>query len=150
MKLTSLVGSGDKIAVFVLPFAIAGAVSLYLSPSLFAVPQSAALTAVGVACLVPGLILWGWSVLLILTQVPRGRLITSGPYALVKHPLYTAVSLLALPGLGFLLGTWLGVLFGAVVYAGSRMFAPEEEEALSKTFGRDWDEYAASVRISWL
>ena len=28
--------------------------------------------------------------ILILARVPRGELVTTGPFALVKHPLYTA------------------------------------------------------------
>ncbi len=150
MNLRSLVGSGDKIGLFVLPFAVAGLVLNTLFPPLFAIPQSDVLTAIGGGLLVAGLVGWAWSVTLILTQVPKGRLITSGPYALVKHPLYTAVSLLALPGLGFLLGSWLGTLFGAVLYIGARIFAPEEERDLARTFGKAWDAYAGSVRISWL
>jgi Isoprenylcysteine carboxyl methyltransferase (ICMT) family. len=47
--------------------------------------------------LIPGVTIWIWSVVLILTKVPRGELITSGPYALVKHPIYTGVALLVLP-----------------------------------------------------
>lgn len=150
MKLKSLVGSGDRIGLFVLPSVVAGFVLNSLFPSLFAIPQSPVLTGAGAALLVPGLVVWIWSVVLILTEVPKGRLITSGPYALVKHPLYTGVSLLALPGIGLLLGTWLGILFGLVLYVGSRIFAPDEEKALARTFGTDWDEYDRTVRMSWL
>jgi protein-S-isoprenylcysteine O-methyltransferase Ste14 len=69
---------------------------------------------------------------------------------LVKHPLYTAVALLVLPWVGFLLNTWLGALIGIVLYIGSRIFAPREEASLSKTFGAKWDEYARTVRMPWL
>jgi protein-S-isoprenylcysteine O-methyltransferase Ste14 len=150
MNLKSLVGSGDKIGLFVLPFVVGGLVASFLFPSAFAIPQSAVVTVVGGALLVSGLLVWAWSVILILTQVPKGRLIASGPYALVKHPLYCGVALLVLPGLGFLLNTWLGLAFGVVLYAGSRIFAPKEEQTLARTFGTDWDEYAKTVRLSWL
>ena len=58
-----------------------------------------------IAVLIAGLAIWIWSVILILANVPSGRLITSGPYAWVKHPLYTAVAL-PVPWVGFLLKTW--------------------------------------------
>ena len=103
-----------------------------------------------VAALVGGVTVWIWSVVLILTRVPRGELITSGPYALVRHPLYTGVALLVLPWAGFLLDTWLGALIGVVLYLGSRLFAPEEEEELSETFGARWHEYRRTVKIPWL
>ncbi len=80
----------------------------------------------------------------------KKELITSGPYSLVKHPLYTGVALLVLPWIGFLLNTWLGVLIGMVLYVGSRIFSPEEEKALSKTFGTSWDEYCDTVKLPWL
>jgi len=100
--------------------------------------------------LIPGLVIWIWSVVLILTKVPKQELITSGPYSVVRHPLYTGVAFLVLPWIGFLLNTWLGVLVGIVLYVGSRMFSPEEERTLSRTFGATWDEYCKKVRIPWL
>ncbi len=85
--------------------------------------------------------------MLILTKVPRGELITTGPFALVKHPLYTGVSLLVLPWLGFLLDTWLGAALGIVMYVAARVYAPREEAVLATTFGADWEAYRASVRF---
>lgn len=147
----ALMGSGDKIAVFTLPFVVAGLVLNAAYPALFDVGgPSTALRAVSLVVLAAGVAIWAWSVYLILTRVPRGELITNGPYAVVKHPLYAAVALLVLPWVGFLLDTWLGAVIGAALYIGSRVFAPEEEAALSRTFGRTWDDYGGTVWIPWL
>jgi protein-S-isoprenylcysteine O-methyltransferase Ste14 len=89
-------------------------------------------------------------VVLIVTRVPRGELITEGPFALVKHPLYTSVALLVLPWLGFLLNTWLGAAIGLILYAASRKYAPEEEAELARTFKSAWEQYRQSVKIPWL
>jgi protein-S-isoprenylcysteine O-methyltransferase Ste14 len=105
---------------------------------------------ISILFLIPGVVIWLWSVVLILTRVPQKKLITTGPYSLLKHPLYTAVGLLVLPWLGFLLNTWLGLVIGIVLYIASRMFAPAEEEGLAKTFGTSWDEYSHAVKIPWL
>jgi protein-S-isoprenylcysteine O-methyltransferase Ste14 len=122
-----------------------------LAPSVFDVGgPSAVLKAVSIIMLIPGVTIWAWSVILVLTKVPKKELITNGPYALVKHPIYTGVSLLVLPWAGFLFNTWLGTVIGAVLYIGSRIYAPEEEENLSKTFGAAWDEYRKKVKIPWL
>lgn len=51
---------------------------------------------------------------------------------------------------GFLLNTWLGVVIGIALYAGSRVFSPEEEKLLSQVFGTAWEEYRKKVKISWL
>lgn len=150
-SLKTLVGSGDKIGLFTLPFLIVGVILNVAYPALFDVGgPPTALRVVSIAVLAIGVAIWAWSVVLIATRVPRRELITSGPYALVKHPLYTAVALLVLPWLGFLLNTWLGALVGVVLYIGSRIFAPAEEALLSKTFGAAWTEYRETVKIPWL
>jgi protein-S-isoprenylcysteine O-methyltransferase Ste14 len=151
MDLKVLVGSGDRIGLLTLPFLVVGLVANVLWPSVFSVGgPPVALTLLSIIVLVPGVTIWIWSVALILAKVPKKELITSGPFALVKHPLYTGVALLVLPWAGFLLNTWLGALIGIVIYVGSRAFAPAEEMALSKTFGAAWDRYRQSVRMPWL
>ena len=149
--LRRLVGSGDKIMLFTLPFLVVGLTLNLLFPSWFDVEgPSDALRVLSILVLIPGVAIWAWSAELVLTKVPRGELITSGPYAWVKHPLYTGVSFLVLPWVGFLLDTWLGAAIGIVLYVASRRYAPEEEAALSATFGSDWDAYRGSVKIPWL
>ncbi len=151
MNLKKLVGSGDKIILLTLPFLVIGLVLNILRPSLFSVGgPPAALRLLSIIVLIPGVTLWLWSVILVLTRVSRGALITHGPYALVRHPLYTSVGLLVFPWLGFLLDTWLGALVGIVLYIASRRFAPEEDESLARTFGPAWDAYNRKVWLPWL
>jgi protein-S-isoprenylcysteine O-methyltransferase Ste14 len=149
--LKRLVGAGDRIGLVTLPVLAVAVVLQLASPSLFTVGgPPAALRWLSIVILVPGLAVWAWSVVLILTRVPRGELITSGPYRLVKHPLYTGVALLVLPWAGFLLDTWLGAVVGAVLYLASRTFAPGEEAELAASFGPAWDDYRRRVLIPWL
>ncbi len=151
MNLKVLVGSGEKIGRLVLPFLIIGLVLNILDPSLFSVGgPSMVLKTVSIIVLIPGIINWAWSVILILTKIPQKKLITTGPYSLAKHPLYTGVALLVLPWVGFLLNTCLGVLIGIIVYIGSRIYSPEEEKILSKTFSNSWNQYCKKVKIPWL
>lgn len=150
-KLKDLVGSGDKVMGLTLPFLIIGLILNILYPSFFNVGgPSIVLKVISIILLIPGVIIWIWSVILILIKVPQNKLITNGPYSFVKHPLYTGVALLVLPWIGFLLNTWLGALIGIILYIGSRIFSPKEEEILSKTFGSAWDEYRKKVLIPWL
>jgi protein-S-isoprenylcysteine O-methyltransferase Ste14 len=151
MKLKTLVGSGDKIALLTLPFLIVGLILNIFFPTFFSVGGPApALQAISIVVLIPGVIIWIWSVALILLKVPRNELITTGPFSLVKHPLYTGVTLLVLPWIGFLFNTWLGALIGIVMYLASRRYAPAEEDMLSKAFGPAWKEYCEKVKIPWL
>lgn len=151
MKLKILVGSGRKIGIFTMPFLIAGIVANLTFPLAFSVgvPQNA-LFWTSVIILILGIIVWFWTVYLILTKIPRKELITSGPYSIVKHPLYTGVAFLVIPWIGFLCNTWLGVLIGIIVYFGSRIYSPKEEKILSKVFGKSWENYCRSVTIKWL
>jgi protein-S-isoprenylcysteine O-methyltransferase Ste14 len=151
MNLQRLIGSGEKIGLLVLPFLIGGLILNVALPSLFSVGgPSTLLRVVSIVVLIPGVTIWIWSVILILIKVPRGELITSGPFALVKHPLYTGAALLVLPWIGFLLNTWLGVVLGIVLYVGTRLFAPEEEADLSQRFGARWDAYRGKVMLGWV
>jgi protein-S-isoprenylcysteine O-methyltransferase Ste14 len=151
MKLKVLVGNGRKIGLLTLPFLIVGLVLNILFPEYFSVGgPSYALIIVSIIILIPGITNWIWSVVLILTKIPRKELITTGPYSIVKHPLYTGVALLVLPWIGILCNTWLGILIGIIVYIGSRLYSPEEEQILSKIFGVAWDDYCKKVKLPWI
>lgn len=151
MNIKMLAGRADKIGFLVLPFIIVGLILNIIFPSEFSVDgPSTPLVIASIVVLVPGLINWVWCVVLILTRVPRKELITGGPYAVVKHPLYVGMALLVLPWVGFLLNSWLGLLLGIVLYIGTRLFARGEEVILAKAFGTQWEEYCKKVLLPWL
>jgi len=74
------------------------------------------------------------------------RLITSGPYRVLRHPSYTG-SLISFIGIGVALGNWLSVaiLVGCLllIYA---IRITVEERALAEHFG---EEFAAHKRRTW-
>ncbi len=150
-ELKNLVGSGDRIFLFTAPFLVVAVALNIALPTFFAVGGPAAwLRAAATVLLAAGVAVWAWSVVLILMHVPRGELITTGPYAVVKHPLYTAVALLVIPCAGVLLNTWSGVVVGIAMYAGVRLYATREEHELARTFGGAWDAYARKVWLAWV
>jgi protein-S-isoprenylcysteine O-methyltransferase Ste14 len=53
------------------------------------------------------------------------------------------------PWIRFLLNTWMGAAVGIAPHTGSRILAPAEEAALSKTFGAAWDD-RGNVKLTWL
>jgi protein-S-isoprenylcysteine O-methyltransferase Ste14 len=150
-SLRVLVGAGNKIGLATLPFLVVGLALNVADPAAFSVGGPPAwLRSLSIVVLIPGIVLWIWSVVLILTKVPRAELIATGPFALVKHPLYSFVPLLVLPWVGFLLDSWLGAVLGVVMYVASRRYAPLEEAELAETFGTRWDDYCGELWIPWL
>jgi protein-S-isoprenylcysteine O-methyltransferase Ste14 len=151
MKLKVLVGNGRKIGLFTLPFLIVGIPLNIIFPEFFFVNDTSGLILwISFLFLVIGIINWIWTVVLILTKIPKKLLITTGPYAIVKHPLYAGVALLILPWVGFMCNTWLGVVIGIVVYTGSRIYSPEEEKLLAGIFGVEWENYNKKVKFPWI
>jgi protein-S-isoprenylcysteine O-methyltransferase len=74
------------------------------------------------------------------------RLVTSGPYRVLRNPAY-AGTLLTLLGLGGALGSWLSVLAAAGgALLGYALRIPVEERALKARFG---DAYAVWARRTW-
>jgi len=151
IMLRRLVGSGDKIGLFALPFIVIGLGLNIWKPNWFSVGgPTDLLKIISIIILIPGIIIWAWSVILILMKIPQKQLITTGPYALVKHPLYTGVAFLVLPWFGFLCNSWLGMVVGGAFYVGRLLFAPEEERKLSSEFRVEWEKYIKKVIILWL
>jgi len=73
------------------------------------------------------------------------RLVTEGPYALVRHPVYTGMAgkLLAT---GLTYSHWLGLLLGVVIFtAGTVVRVRSEERLLRAEFGAEFDAYARRV-----
>jgi protein-S-isoprenylcysteine O-methyltransferase Ste14 len=68
------------------------------------------------------------------------ELICSGPYALVRHPIYTGI-LLASIGTGLFVGEWRAI--PAVVFAaiGFAIKAKQEESLMTSEFGNRYQEY---------
>jgi protein-S-isoprenylcysteine O-methyltransferase Ste14 len=150
MRIRALVGAGDRVVLAALPFAVAGIVADVVWPGVFRIGSESVCLVVGLVVLAVGIPLWALSVAQILVNVPRGRLVTTGPYALMLHPLYTSVSLLVIPGLSLALDTWVGFAIGAALYASSRAFAGREERQLASEFPAEYPAYRAKVLLPWL
>jgi protein-S-isoprenylcysteine O-methyltransferase Ste14 len=119
-----------------------------------ALPFANGIAILGASLCFPGLasVLWGRLALGNMYFVSTGfgaqlfaghRLITRGPYAIVRHPMYFGLLIAGIGGL-LLYQTWTGVVFvGCGLGVIRRAF--REEEVLAKTFGAEWTEYCRRV-----
>jgi len=123
-------------------------------PLIFSPPARVALLIVGTLLYFPGLLFLLWARLTLGknyfvstgfgAQLFKGhQLITSGPYAIVRHPMYVGLILAALGGL-FIYVTWTAVYFAC--FAPFMFFrARNEERALAAEFGEQWQDYSRRV-----
>jgi protein-S-isoprenylcysteine O-methyltransferase Ste14 len=84
-----------------------------------------------------------WSAIVTLKQ--DHELVTTGPYALVRHPIYTGL-LFAFAGSALALGRWRGVLAVAIVFASLWRKLRLEERWMRERFGTAYDDYARRVK----
>ena len=118
----------------------------------FAHPTPASLIA-GFAMTALGELFRSWGVMYVGSetrvrqQVGASRLITSGPFAHVRNPLYVGniVIYLGIGAMSFALFPWLQL--AALVYfiIQYRLIVREEERFLKEQFGAQYEEYARSV-----
>jgi protein-S-isoprenylcysteine O-methyltransferase Ste14 len=103
-----------------------------------------------------GLVLWGRLTLAQMYNVSSSlgtqlyadhQLITHGPFALVRHPMYLGVLFTAIGGL-LLYRTWT-FAFVLLQFPALLVRARREEQALAEAFGAQWLDYARRVP-AWL
>jgi protein-S-isoprenylcysteine O-methyltransferase Ste14 len=68
------------------------------------------------------------------------QLIQSGPYARVRHPIYSGIAL-AMIGTALFVGEWRALLGAGVFMVGHWLKARREEALLISQFGQEYDEY---------
>jgi protein-S-isoprenylcysteine O-methyltransferase Ste14 len=80
----------------------------------------------------------------IVTVKQDHELIRSGPYGLVRHPIYTGL-LLAIFGTALAIGEWRALIAFALITIGFLLKLQVEEHFMSETFGEQYAQYRAEV-----
>ena len=73
------------------------------------------------------------------------KLVTQGPYSVVRNPIYTGMFGMLL-ATGLAVSHWIGLLFAILMYAiGTAIRVHSEEKLLREMFGTEFDNYAGKV-----
>jgi protein-S-isoprenylcysteine O-methyltransferase Ste14 len=89
--------------------------------------------------------MWLVGAVTVMRAYNRDRLVTSGIFALVRHPIYAAWITLIFPGLALLTRSWPMLLTPWIAYAIFRRLIHREDEYLEQRFGQAYRDYRRRV-----
>ena len=107
----------------------------------------------GIVLMVVGIALRQWAILVLgrffsttVRVISGHRIVTNGPYRVIRHPSYTG-SLLTLIGLGLASRTWAGTLIIVALFGVAYNYRiGVEESALKAELGQEYIEYAKKTK----
>lgn len=142
----TIVGQGGKIILFMLPSLIAAILIHVYAPRIAALPENIHfIKPLGYVLLPLGLILWASAVIQLMMGFSKGKLVTTGAYSVVRNPIYSSVTFFILPAVALLTQTWIYLIVSVFLYVGVMMFIGTEEKQMTKAFGKQYQDYLASV-----
>ena len=147
MEKLPFLGVGPKIAMIVMPYLAVTIVLNKLFPAIFTFGHAVQkpMMIAGIIILAIALGLYIATLRLMVPGIRNNRLITTGTYRLCRNPLYAALLLFLIPGIGLLLNSWIILTTSIVGYLVFRKFIHEEEELLERLFGDEFRTYEAGT-----
>ena len=142
----NIVGQGGKIILFMLPSMIAALWVHMIFPQMAALPDSVSfIKPVGYVLLPLGIILWASAVFQLMMGFSKAKLVTTGAYGVVRNPIYSSVTFFILPAVALMTLTWVYLVVSVFLYVGVMIFIGTEEKQLTGAFGKEYEDYLASV-----
>ena len=118
-----IVGQGGKIILFMLPELVLAILIHMFYAEIAVLPESVSfLKPVGYVLLVPGIALWATAVTQLLIGFPKGQLVTSGAYSVVRNPIYSSVTFFILPAVALITLSWVYLVPAVFLYVGCHDF----------------------------
>jgi protein-S-isoprenylcysteine O-methyltransferase Ste14 len=115
-------------------------------------PDLAVLAWIGFAITLAGVLIAIWARLVLgrnwsatITIKHGHEIVRRGPYAVVRHPIYSGTSL-AMLGTAIYFGTFRGLLAVALTFAGWWLKSRMEEKFMLEQFGQEYREYQREVK----
>jgi protein-S-isoprenylcysteine O-methyltransferase Ste14 len=143
----TLGGIGPKLALLCLPYVVLSLIVLKRYPEFFDLKflDSGVIRILGFVWLAAGLIFWLSSAIIFLRYFASGILITRGPFALCRNPIYSSIIVFIIPSLALLFHSGLIFSISLVLYISFKISIHGERNLLRRTFGEEYELYEKSV-----
>ena len=143
MKKLDFFGSGPKIGRIALPYLAVTIALTLIFPTVFKFGEGLKnyMLIAGIVFLGLGLILYGLTVRSLLRGIKETRLVTTGLYRYCQNPLYAVIMLLIIPGIGFLMNSWLVLTTPILGYVIFKKFITQEYNEMTDVFGEEYKRY---------
>jgi protein-S-isoprenylcysteine O-methyltransferase Ste14 len=143
----TLGGIGPKLALLCLPYIILSILVMRRYPDFFDLGflDSPDVRVLGFVGLGAGMIFWMSSGLYFLRHFKAGKLMTKGPFALCRNPIYSSILVFIIPSLALVLHSGLIFSISLVMYIGFKISIHGESHLLRSAFGEEFERYEKSV-----
>jgi len=143
----TLFGCGPKLALVCLPYVILSLIVMYKYPEFFDLRflDFNYAKVLGFIWLGLGVIYWMYSAYFFLKYFKPGSLITKGPFALCRNPIYSSIIVFIIPSLALIFHSGLIFSISIVLYIGFKISIHGETIVLRRIFGEEYGIYEKSV-----
>ncbi|HBC79843.1 MAG TPA: hypothetical protein DEO60_09665 [Bacteroidales bacterium] len=143
----TLFGCGPKLALLCLPYILLSLTVMYRYPEFLksGFLEYPFFKYMGFIWLVLGIIFWIYSAVWFLKYFKPGRLITQGPFALCRNPIYSSIIVFIIPALALIFHSGLIFSVALVLYLGFKISIHGETIILRRIFGEEYEIYEKSV-----
>jgi protein-S-isoprenylcysteine O-methyltransferase Ste14 len=143
----TLFGCGPKLALLCLPYIILSLTVMFRYPEFLDLRflDLPSVKVLGFVWLCLGIIFWIYSAIFFLKFFKPGNLITLGPFALCRNPIYSSLIVFIIPSLALILHSGLIFSISLVLYLGFRISIHGETNVLRRIFGEEYEIYEKSV-----
>jgi len=140
-------GIGPKLALLCLPYVILSLIVMNRESEFFDLRflNLPYVRVLGFVWLGLGIIFWVCSAIYFLKYFKTGRLITQGPFALTRNPIYSFIIVFIIPALALIFHSGLIFSISLVLYIGFKISIHGETKLLRENFGEDYEIYEKSV-----
>jgi protein-S-isoprenylcysteine O-methyltransferase Ste14 len=146
-KRPSRFGVGPRITLSAIIYAALAGVATHVWPDacmLRSIPYRVFLI-IGALLLLAGIPMLLAAIVSVARAYDRDQLVTSGVFAVCRHPVYSAWIVFILPALALLTRSWPLLITPLVAYAAFRLLIHEEDDYLRQRFGPAYLEYRSRV-----